>query len=284
MLKLKLTELDANVVATSIYGDAPHLVESLGLYVDQVARLELEEFMRQFCSFVGIDAHVEKYFRLDLYFDEVTVYVIEINVEVADGWGVSLNLLRATGKSLPCSGQMFPTIIPTFPEDPRQTEFELACHEFKAYGHLSEVITKDARIFDPLDSKLFLARFSKTWRGDRVKVPRMYFSEVCPWETVPTDVYLKFTDKFCPEAMSARYSVKPRSELGKAKQMRKLYDEGRAIAQERVEPYRLSDERQVQAVVMFAGSVPVTGYIQIAGATRKVINDKDTSKGALIFT
>lgn len=111
----------------------------------------------------------------------------------------------------------------------------------------------------------------------------MYSQEICPWEKVPQDVYLKFREKFDPEAVKSRFSVKPRSELGRAKRMRELYTEGRAIAQERLTPYRLPDGRGVQGVVMYAGSTPVTGYIQIASQERNIINDKGTSKGPLVF-
>lgn len=283
MLHVSPTPLDTTVVASSIYGDMPHIVEPLGLVIDQGARVELKEFMARFCAFVEIDDANKKYFRLDLYFDGVTLYVIEINVEVADGWGVSLNLLRAARRSLYCSELSFPKTIPTFPGDLRQTEFELACREFDTYGHKAEIVTEDQRLFDPLDNKLFLARFSHTWTGERIKIPRMYYHDVCSWENVPADVYLKYADKFCPEAIRSRYSAKPRSELGKARQMQKLYGEGRSIAQERVEAYRLPDGRQVQAVVLCAGCVPVTGYIQIAPPERQVINDKGTAKGVLVL-
>jgi len=276
--------LNDAVVATSIYDEMPHLVESVGLTLPADIVAELQRFMSEFATFTRIRDLSEKCFRLDLYFDGTTVFLIEINVEVADGWGVSLNLLRAADKTLrPKVVGLFPIIIPTFPGDLRATEFNLACSEFLRYGHLTEVVLNPSRVHDELDNKKYLTRFAQVWKGGLVKVPKTYSVEVCPWENVPEDVYLKFTDKFCPEATKARYSAKPRRELGRAKQMRGLYLEGRAIAQERIEPYRLPDNRQVQAVVMFLGVIPVTGYIQIAEPERQVINDKGTKKGVLVL-
>ncbi len=284
MFTTESVSLDSTVVAQSIYGDMPHLVEPLGLTLSSDIAEELNTFMSDFVSFVQISNVPEKFFRLDLYLEGENVYVIEINVEVADGWGVSLNLLRAADRLLnrEVSG-LFPKQIPTFPNDLRVVEFELACSEFEEYGHVAKVVFNKSRIFDELDNKIYLTRFSQVWQGDLVKVPKTYSIEVCSWEDVPADVYLKFTDKFCTEAIKSRYSAKPRSELGKARQIKKLYHAGLAIAQERIDSYRLPDNRQVQAVVMCSGANPVTGYIQIAAPERQVINDKDTNKGVLIF-
>ena len=260
--------LSTTVTARSIYGDEPHYVEPLGLTVEPLVRKELARFLREFIAFTGING--ENYFRLDLYFDAFRMYVIEVNVESADGWGVGLNLLRAAGRTLGSElTQCFPTDFPTFPGDLRRTEFELACTEFAIYGHRACINTHSARYIDPYDDKIHLARFAPHWRSEYVRIPLLYSQEICPWEQVPQDVYLKFREKFDPEAVKSRFSVKPRSELGRAKRMRELYTEGRAIAQERITPYRLADGRGVQAVVMCAGSTPVTGYIQIAPQERE---------------
>jgi hypothetical protein len=273
------TMLDRAIVAPSIYGDFPHLVTNLSLIVEDDIKVELGQFMREYAAF--LDAQ-DKYFRIDLYFDADHVYVIEVNVEVADGWGVALNLQRAAGCK-PCERATFPNVFPTFPGDPRETEFRLAVNEFAFLGVDSSVQLLSERIFDPLDNKLHLARFADRWVGERVKVPRLYWNGNAAWEDVPQDVYLKFADKFSPEAIRSRYSAKPRSELGKAKQMKQLFAEGSAIAQERVITALTPCGKQVQAVVMCAGSQVVTGYIQVASAGRSVINDKGTLKGPLIF-
>lgn len=276
---LQETPLDRAIVAPSIYGDFPHLVTDLSLVIEDEVKAELGQFTQEYATF--LDAQ-NKYFRIDLYFDADHVYVIEVNVEVADGWGVALNLLRAAGCK-PCAKVEFPNLIPTLPDDPRETEFRLAVNEFALLGADASVEVVSERTFDPLDNKLHLARFSDVWKGQRVKIPRLYWNGNAAWEDVPQDVYLKFADKFCPEAIKSRYSAKPRSELGKAKQMKRLFAEGRAIAQERINPSLTTCGKQVQVVAMCAESQVVTGYIQVAPAERKVINDKGTEKGALIF-
>lgn len=276
---LQKTLLDRAIVAPSIYGDFPHLVTDLSLVIEGEVKTELGRFIREYAAFLGAE---DKYFRIDLYFDGDRVYVIEVNVEVADGWGVALNLLRAAGRTL-FERKTFPTAFTTFPDDPRMTEFKLAVNEFAILGAVSSIEVLPVRTFDPLDNKLHLARFSDLWVGERVKIPQLYWNGNAVWEDVPQDVYLKFADKFCAEAIRSRYSAKPRSELGKAKQMKQLFAEGNAIAQERVNPFLTACGKQVQAVAMCSGSQVVTGYIQVAPAERSVINDKGTEKGALIF-
>ena len=271
--------LNRPMVAPSIYGDFPHFVTNLSLVIEREIKIELTKFIQEYATFLGAQ---EKYFRIDLYFDQDYVYVIEVNVEVADGWGVALNLLRAAG-CVPIQGVTFPAVFPTFPDDPRETEFRLAVKEFALLNQNSSVEVFPERVFDPLDNKIYLARFSDVWGGQRVKIPRLYWSGNATWEDIPQNVYLKFADKFCAEAKKSRYSAKPRSELGRAKQMRQLFREGRAIAQERVSPSLTVCGKQVQAVVMSSGLQVVTGYIQVAPANRTIINDKGTEKGVLIF-
>ncbi len=271
--------VDRTIVAQSIYGDYPHLVADISLCIENDIKNELGRFVQEYSAFLNAQ---EKYFRIDLYFDGNYVYVIEVNVEVADGWGVALNLLRAVG-STPRECRALPKVFPTFSGDPRETEFRLAIDEFARLGVNSVVEVLPGRTFDPLDNKLHLARFTHAWVGQRVLIPRVYWKESTIWDDVPHDVYLKFADKFCLEAIKSRYSAKPRVELGKAKQMKLLYGEGRVIAQDRIDSMRTTCGKQVQAVVMCTASEVVTGYIQIAPQGRTVINDKGTEKGALIF-
>lgn len=278
---MKAVQLNRAVVAPSIYGTFPHEVIDVGLVLEHTVVVELERFLGEYTNFLEV-VETKKFFRIDLYFDDNTVYVIEVNVEIADGWGVALNLQRAAGFPSP-NLSAFPEIFPTFPGDPRQSEFCLAIKEFAQFGHTANVCEQNTRIIDPLDSKIHLACFAEQWVGEHVLVPAMYHCGNTVWDSVPEDVYLKFAEKFCPEAVKSRYSVKSRSELGRANQMRKLFAEGRAIAQARVEPFQTKAGEQVQAVIMCAGTTVVTGYIQVAPGGRKVINDKGTKKGPLRF-
>lgn len=281
MLRLQPVPLDRAIVAPSIYANLPHVVTNTGLVIENVVKVELEQFLREYCAFLGVAAH-EKCFRIDLYFDQGRVYIIEVNVEVADGWGVSLNLQRAAGIS-PAVPVVVPAVIPTYPHDPRETEFQLAIGEWARLGACISLAVHPERLIDPLDNKLHLARFAPLWRGERVVIPPLFWHGNAAWEDVPEDVYLKFAEKFCVEAVTSRYSAKPRCELGRARQMQRLFTEGRAIAQKCISPFQTTVGEQVQAVVMCAGAHVVTGYIQIAPPTRTVINDKGTKKGALIF-
>ncbi len=281
MPKLTTVTLDRGLVAPSIYADAPHLVTEQALLLDSETRNELHRFMTQYVRFLGFRG-VRMGYRLDLYFDQDRVYVIEVNVELADGWGVSLNLLRAAQAEFEFDGWL-PKRFPTFPDDPRQTEFQLAISEFGLLNHQAELDFHPARIVEVCDNKLYLAKFAETWRGERVLVPKIYWHGTSDWVDVPADVYLKFANKFSPEAVKSRYSAKPRSELGRARQMQRLFQDGKAIAQQQVSPALTASGEVVQAVVMCYGPKPITGYIQLADPERQVINDKGTKKGPLIF-
>jgi len=275
--------IDESVLAKRIYRDYPHETTGVGLIVEAQVRAELERFLRQFTKFVGTELSL--FMRLDVFASRDALTIIEVNVELQDGWGVALNLLRASGHAFDQVARL-PAEIIVYNDD-YLPEFELAQREALLFGHQLDLVSWRDRPGIPAksvyDDKAFLSRFSRFWRGETVRVPAMYSVDDTPWESLPQDVVFKFREKYGNEARKARYSVIHRGDMGKGKFMRLCYNEGTAVAQDYVEPMRWADGSAAQGIIMCSGCVPATGYTQVAPAHTFVINDKSARKGPLVF-
>lgn len=278
-------DIDQSIVAPITYRDYPHLTTSIGVEIGQKIREELSLLLAGFLKFHKREGK-GTFIRVDAFLSEDGLNIIEFNVELADGWGVALNLARACGK---------PVELPVGVELPRQytayksdylPEYRLAISEFGRLGQNSMSIKEDfwtPEVKDPLDSKLCLEQFARTWSGNTVRIPKLYSVETTLWESLPENVVFKFTEKYGPEALRARYSVAPRDKIGKGKHVRQSYNASKAVAQERITPHTLPDGSVTQAIIMCAGSTPITGYLQVASQGEFIINDRTGRKGPLLF-
>jgi len=285
MISFKDFEMDQSILAKTIYKNYPHKTTSIGLVIAMSVILELKSFLQGFLEFHN-RPEVGRFIRVDTFFSEKGLQIIELNVELADGWGVALNLARASGNSV---------VVPANTSLPSRyiaytsnylPEYELAIDEFRQLGYNGIAIESryyETEVKDELDNKLCLERFARKWKGCSVKVPNMYSIETTPWEELPTEVVFKFAEKYGEEAIRAHYSVKPRDGIGKGEYMRKIYRRGRAVAQERILPSVLADGSVTQAIIMLSGSTPITGYLQVAPSTEFIINDRTAVKGPLLF-
>lgn len=281
MPEIKSFQLDKTIIAERIYRDCRHLTSTTGGVFDEYESRELEQFLTAFRNFIKIDY---QFMRLDIFLGDQNLYIIEINVELQDGWGVALNLLRASGKTIRAKGECFPREIIAYSED-YVPEFELAQKELANLGQKMEVVSWRERLGvmakSPFDDKIYLARFSKIWEGLLIKIPRTYWIENTTWEDLPEDVVFKFRQKYGEQAKRAGYSARHRSDLGKGKFIRQCYFNGSVIAQEYIKPGQTIDGQVTQAIVMCAGNIPVTGYLQTAPPGTFIINDRTAAKGPL---
>ena len=284
-INIRRFDMDHFIVAPVTYRDYPHQTTSIGVEIGEKVREELSQLLAGFLKFHGRE---EKgtFIRVDAFLSDVGLKLIELNVELADGWGVSLNLARACGKlvKLP-TGTELPQRYVAYKDD-YLPEYGLAISEFGMLGHDSMSIEEAFWVSerkDLLDSKLCLEQFARTWKGEIVQVPRLYSVETTPWDSLPEDVVFKFTEKYGPEALRARYGVALRKKIGKGKHVRRSYNDSRAVAQERIVPYALLDGSVTQAIIMCSGSTPITGYLQVAPSGEFIINDRTGIKGPLIF-
>lgn len=296
MIRFAEFDLNPEVLASTVYLNYPHRTTRSGIVIGQDVRDEVGEFLGQFIA--SMAAPDGLFFRIDVFIQTHGLQIIEVNVELQDGWGVGLNLLRAAGQPLeiPVGTRMPGQFVDH--GDGHTKEFVLACYELKRLGRNCTIVNKSRSFghgLPPLepkrsfprksewDSKIYLARFSDKWLGKRVGIPAMYCHETTPWEAVPDNVVFKFCHKHGPEAERAKYSVIPRDRAGKAKFIRRCYLDGSLVAQQRIEPACLPDGRAVQAVILCSGTNAVTGYLQVADRETFIINDRTASCGPLVW-
>lgn len=284
--------MDQARVAPVIYGTQPHRTTSKGIRLSGEVRQELRRFLSEFNA--SVDSERPPYYRLDAYFDQERLWVLEINASFVDGWGTALNLARASGIGVDPTRLVFPKRFATI--DPiYRPELMLFVEELAALGLDGRTICSSGETVEPiyvygrvgskdqpqilpydglrLDSKLNLGLFSRTWTGDRVKTPRHYVSRFDPWEAVPEDIVLKFANKDSPACQRARQSVVFGKPPGKAPFLKRCYRDEALLAQEYVRPMR-EDNQNCQLVIMAIGDEPITGYIQYHW--NRVINDAST--------
>ncbi|MDO8529671.1 MAG: hypothetical protein Q7S18_03310 [bacterium] len=285
-------DMDQSVVAPVIYGNNLHQTTNRGIELSQGVREELRCFLSGF----GASASVERtpYYRIDAYFDEDTMWILEINASFVDGWGTALNLARASGIQVDPNRLIFPEQFAT-KAGVYLPELELFANELNALGLPKRTIcdwplngtaskptyvygrvgTKEEPLILPydglrLDNKLNLGQFSQTWDGMLVRTPKHYMSRFQPWEEVPKDVVLKFCDKNSPECERARHSVLFGKPSGKAPFIKRCYNAETLLAQEVIQPAKEND-RNCQLIIFAVGDEPVTGYVQYGWG--QIIND-----------
>ncbi len=279
-------DLDESVVAPTVYRGLPHRATNTGVIIEQEIILELNYFLEEFLRFTGYD-HEQLFFRIDAFLREEGLDIIEVNVELQEGWGIALNLLRAAGRipQMPRDAELPARFVITTTD--YLAELQLACQEFKFLGHEASVeVVEDGSTRatkHPLDSKIHLARFCPHWWGEQVAVPHMYHVDYMPWQGIPPDVVFKFCQKYGPESAAARYSVIRRRAAGRAKHLRECYNRRALIAQQCVQPARSPAGEVTQAVILCAQHHPITGYLQVAPPDTFVINDKTGRAGPLVF-
>lgn len=294
-------DLRHEIIAPVIYGTSPHHVTGRGVVVSRNVRTELQALLAAFSRANG--AERLPYYRVDAYFDENTLWVLEINAAFVDGWGTALNLSRASGVSIVewTKLQFFPRSFAT--TDPRYLpELQLMVDELKSMGMCGHRIvpwsfdqtestyvygragTKEAPNTVPydglrLDDKLNLGLFSRSWSGRCVKIPTHYFEPADTWDEIPTNAILKFCDKGSDESRRARASVFIGKPSGKASFLKGCYREKKMLAQSRVEPSQ-DGGMNCQLVILAIGDTPITGYVQYSD--KEIIND-DSVHGPLVI-
>ena len=286
-------DMDESIVAPIIYGENRHSTTNRGVVISSETREELKKFLSGFNASVGTEQ--TPYYRIDAYFDEQTLWLLEINASFVDGWGTALNLANASGIKVDPTPLVFPK---RFASKSRVylPELQLFVSELAHLGfHDHNVCEWNGNGVDPiyvygrvgskdqphvlpydglrLDNKLNLGVFSREWNGDVVKIPRHYISRFEPWEEVPREVVLKFCDKGSAECERARQSVMFNKPSGKAPFIKRCYNAETLIAQDIVRPTK-QDGNNCQLIIFAIGDQPITGYVQYSRS--EIINDNST--------
>ncbi len=275
--------INRRILADSIYADVPLACIDLVVEVEAIFISELSKFLSEFIKYLGVSDPGSLLTRVDVIPDQKChPYLIECNVEEADGWGVVTNLYGAIRHKLDKRlVNMLPSRVKTFPNDSRMTEFFVAKEEFKRLGRDLCIDVLRDRYSDPLDSKNHLANFSQNWKNDVLSIPKMYMSPKCAWEDLPEDVFLKKLQKHGKNS-GGRGSVGLRGGIGGNEQ--KSFSSGELMAQEVVRPYvHESLGLKSQFVFMCSGVTPVGGYVQWHDPKTKVAGDKGALLSPIVF-
>lgn len=281
--------IDKFIVAPIIYGNCHHSTTNRGVVVHDEIKKELARFLSDFNVWIGVEQ--TPYYRIDAYFNEQGLWILEVNASFVDGWGTALNLSRASKIRIDYNRLVFPKLF-TSMDKLYLPELELFVSELACLGfHDHSVCEWDGRIdqiyvygrvglkephilpYDGirLDNKLNLGLFSREWKSDVVKIPFHYISRFNSWEEIPQEVALKFCDKGSVECKRARQSVMLNKPLGKARFIKQCYEAETLLAQNIVCPTRDEDGNNCQLVILAIGDRPITGYAQYS--RREIIND-----------
>lgn len=285
--------IDECIVAPVIYDGKQHHTINRGVVISNEVSRELKRFLSGFNASVSVEQI--PYYRIDAYFDEQSLWILEINASFVDGWGTALNLARASNIVVDPTQLRFPK---RFANKSRVylPELELFVAELATLGINDHSICEwNGNSVDPiyvygrvgskdqphilphdglrLDNKLNLGLFSRVWDGDMVKIPRHYISRFEPWEEIPREVVLKFCDKGSEECKRAGHSVIFNKPSGKAPFLKRCYRAETLLVQDIVHPAE-QNGNNCQLVVLAIGNEPITGYVQYSRS--RIINDNST--------
>ena len=289
---IRFCDFDMNmpIVAPVIYDSTPHLTTNKGVVISSEIKQELGKFLSSF----NASANVEQvpYYRIDAYFDEKSLWILEINASFVDGWGTALNLARASDIPVDPKELIFPQRF-AIQDSVYLPELKLFLDEMSALGIKNHTVcewneggsnqiyvygrvgSKDQPHILPydglrIDNKLNLCLFSRTWNSTLVKIPRHYVHRFDPWEEIPGEVVLKFCEKGSAECEKARQSVIFNKPSGQAKFIRQCYSAETLIVQDIVHPTK-QGENNCQLIIFVIGDKPITGYVQYS--EKNIIND-----------
>lgn len=283
--------VDECIVASVIYGKNRHYTTSRGVVISYEIKQELRHFLSDFNTSVSVER--DPYYRIDAYFDEQYLWVLEVNASFVDGWGTALNLARASNIAVEPSQLAFPKRFVS-KDKIYLPELELFVVELAVLGINGSICcerneddidpiyvygrvgSKDQPHILPydglrLDNKLNLGLFARGWRGDFVKVPRHFISRFEPWEEIPQNAVLKFCDKGSRECQRAKHNVIFGKPLGKAPFIKRCYRAETLLAQDFISPTKTQDGKNCQLVILAIGNEPITGYVQYSRS--RMIND-----------
>lgn len=277
--------LDNDIIAKSIYWKKERDFTNEWLLISGNLKKELEEFLDQFIEFINLEKTA--FFRIDAYFDDEKLYILDVNGAFVDGWWNALNFSRAIKQ------QISSVLLWKFPEnfylqdEVYRPEFNLLLSELRLQWNVVQEVDKieeinktyiygesqrKANLFPydwlRIDNKMNLALFSKQWTWNNIEIPDFILVNDASWEDVPKDYVFKISWK--SDIWKGWWKVnvwKPK----KWKVWSKLWEENKLVAQRIVKPFIDSGWRNNQAIIMSIENEPVVGYVQ--KSMDRIIND-----------
>ncbi len=292
--------IDSDIIAPKIYSWVDRQISNKWIEVSPEIREELSEFLEAYIKYLWMKWK-KTFFRIDSYFDNNRLYILDINASFVDWWWNGLNFLRSVW------GKVDNLLLWNFPakffllEEQYRPEFELCIRELNnslwdntfweidslnsqtqtyVYWNTSQ-ISENIFPFNWVenDDKIKLAIFSQAWKWDLVKIPNF----ILPWDEPD---YSKLSDNIVLKIASKnnirsdwRNKVivwKPK----KWKDWQKNWEAWILVAQEIVNPSINDWLWNSQAIILTSWVNAITWYVQ--NSTKNIIND-NSIQSPLIF-
>lgn len=294
------TDMDRSIVADTIYGNQTRNFWEEMVEVSENIIKEMNNFLKEYSQFVGITKTT--FYRIDGYFNEDNLYILDINASFVDGWWNALNFARATtqeinsilGESMPENFYLQDQIY--------RPEFNLCIDELqkiwidcqevsqisermKTYVYWIMWRTTNVYPYDGIrmDNKMNLALFSKKWQWNNIQIPKIITSWEASWEDLPKDYVYKiawkndiwFTKSWKPDGWKVNI-WKPK----KWKWAGGKWESWKMLAQEPVKTMINKKSESMQLIFMCADDTVIWGYVQ--SSEKDIINDNSNQSPLII--
>lgn len=293
--------INPEIIAPRIYSSFDRQISSRWIEINDEVRWELEDFLKAYIEFLWL-GDKKAFFRIDSYFDQNRLYILDVNASFVDGWGNAINFTRAVWEEVwEILNWYFPKNF-FLQEEVYRPEFELAISEvwmqtwenFQEIDELNSMMStyiywnlrgwKETENVYPFnwiknDDKRNLARFSKIWRWDLVKIPVFITpKDEQDFYKIPDDVVLKIASKNdIDESWRNKVFVWKKTIW---KRWRNLWNTWILVAQTLQNPQKNDNWENTQAIILTAWANAIAWYVQ--NSTRSIINDSSV-QSPLIF-
>lgn len=289
--------IDTEIIAPKIYWDFQREISSKWVLVNDEVRWELEDFLQEYARFLWL-TNRKIFFRIDAYFDENKLYILDMNASFVDGWWNAINFTRAVSWGVwEILSWYFPASF-FLQEDVYRPEFELAIREIwqqtweciwetktldfskQTYVYWALKDSETQENFYPFnwiknDDKRNLARFSRIWRWDLVRIPYIFSPEETKYSELPENVALKVASK-----NDIKSDWRNKVFIWKPKKWQSLWEEWKLVAQTLQNPQKNDNWENMQAIILTAWAKVIAWYVQ--NSARNIINDSSV-QSPLIF-
>lgn len=288
-------DINPDIIAKSIYSGEIREYSEQGVELNIQIIAEFNQLLAAFTQFVWQKR--TSYYRVDAYFDDDKLYILDINASFVDGWWNAMNMSRAMWNPQTSDD------MDVFPENfylqdgLYRPEFELFRSELeKLWISSQEVFDVSERyktyaywVFDKkenlfpfdgvrIDNKMNLALFSKIWEWNNIEIPNIILPSDCSWQDTPKDFVYKITWK---SDISNRWTWKVK--IWKPKKWAwawKQWENYKMVAQQPVETLKNSKGQSMQLIIMCANDQAITGYVQ--SSVSDIINDNSVQSPLIL--
>lgn len=298
--ELRDTDMNEEIVAKTIYRNQTRIFWEEMVEVSPEIIEEMNDFLEKYSNFTGIKKTT--FYRIDAYFNEEKLYILDINASFVDGWWNSLNFSRATSQEI--DAILNETMPDNFylQDEVYRPEFDLCRDELQILWidtqevkQLSEqsktyvygVISRTINVFPydgmRMDNKMNLAMFSKIWESKNIEIPQIITPSEASWEDMPKDYVYKITGKNDIATNGVWQLAWWKVKVWKPKKWKwaaSKWEDGKMLAQKQVDTMKNSKSENMQLIFMCADNKVISGYSQ--ASQRDIINDNSAQSPIIL--